>query len=580
MHLISLTANKSSFRSVYFKNEVGVNIIAAKQSSETKKSDQHFKTSNGVGKSLLVSLIHFCLGSSRKKEFDKKIPDWEFYLTFKLGNKEFRASRKTKYKDQLYIDLNGKKMKLNEYTYFLAKQVFLIPDNVSSLSFRSLIPFFIRPNKKAYNDVLRPNTQGTDYQFLLYNSFLLDLNIELVQQKHINKKELDKVTSLIKELKENPRIQRFNSKSTDLSLADIEEQLTHLKKNLKSFKIAKDYEDIKNDADALQQEVDAILNKITILKLQISNIDQSLEIDPDIDLKSIQSIYKEAKIYFNDTLTKRLDELNVFYKKITTSRKNRLLEQKNSTILKLEKHKKLLEDKQNILDKNLEYLDTHQALDLYVSISSKIADLEADRNNILSFKNLIDEYKSNKARIDEAQAKNNQLAISYIQEIEKHRNTIRDNFRSFAKRFYPKHSSGIIIENNDQNNQTRYNISVRIEGDKSDGINSVKIFCYDFLLMLLGCNHKIDFLFHDSRLLDSIDPRQKCELFKIVNEYCIAFNKQYIITANENQLTDCKSSLRDTDEYNDLIRNNIIFELGDSSDSEKLLGIQVDLNYK
>ena len=77
MKLISLTSNKDSFNPVTF-NEKGLSIIAA-----VKRTSDQRKTYNSVGKSLTISLIHFCLGSSSSEEFKEKLPEWEFYLDFK-----------------------------------------------------------------------------------------------------------------------------------------------------------------------------------------------------------------------------------------------------------------------------------------------------------------------------------------------------------------------------------------------------------------------------------------------------------------------------------------------------------------
>ena len=60
MRLVSLTANQPSFKPVRF-NKTGVSFIVASQ-KDRANSDTH-TTYNGVGKSLLVSLVHFCLGA-------------------------------------------------------------------------------------------------------------------------------------------------------------------------------------------------------------------------------------------------------------------------------------------------------------------------------------------------------------------------------------------------------------------------------------------------------------------------------------------------------------------------------------
>jgi len=72
MQLIRLSANHNSFNTVNF-NPSGLTLIVG---AHSKKGS----TYNGVGKSLIVELLHFCLGSSKNEEFERKIPQWEFTL--------------------------------------------------------------------------------------------------------------------------------------------------------------------------------------------------------------------------------------------------------------------------------------------------------------------------------------------------------------------------------------------------------------------------------------------------------------------------------------------------------------------
>ena len=67
MRLISLTANQKSFHPIIFKD--GINIIAGKQVTPHNENDGN--TYNGVGKSLTLHLIHFCLGSRKIESFKK-----------------------------------------------------------------------------------------------------------------------------------------------------------------------------------------------------------------------------------------------------------------------------------------------------------------------------------------------------------------------------------------------------------------------------------------------------------------------------------------------------------------------------
>jgi len=94
MQLIKVYANNESFRTVKF-NPSGLNFIVAKQKNPEKNDEG--KTYNGVGKSLLVRIINYCLGASKDRYvgFCEKLEGWEFYLDFTIGTRHFTAKRST-----------------------------------------------------------------------------------------------------------------------------------------------------------------------------------------------------------------------------------------------------------------------------------------------------------------------------------------------------------------------------------------------------------------------------------------------------------------------------------------------------
>jgi uncharacterized protein YydD (DUF2326 family) len=97
-------------------------------------------------------------------------------------------------------------------------------------------------------------------------------------------------------------------------------------------------------------------------------------------------------------------------------------------------------------------------------------------------------------------------------------------------------------------------------------------------ILLKGYAHKVNFIFHDSRLLSDTDPRQIAELFKILNDYIKVSGKQYNLTLNQNQLDEVKKYLTE-EEYKSIITDNICLELKDETPEDKLLGIQVNMEY-
>ncbi|MBF0102347.1 MAG: hypothetical protein HQK77_15705 [Desulfobacterales bacterium] len=289
MQLIKVYANQKSFRTVEF-NKKGLSFIVAKQ--KNPGASEKGKTYNGVGKSLLVRIIHFCLGAGAKdyKIFCEKLNGWEFFLDYEIGNKKYTVKRATN--DPNIITLNNEEMSVDKFNKKMGALCFDIPEDISFLSFRSLIPFFLRPKKESYISYNKPGKTGGDYQSLLYNAFLLGLDIVLAQKKYHIRKELDRIKKLEKNFEEDSLLRDFftGNKDVALTLIDIEERIKQLDDNLSNFKVAEDYHEIQTEADKIEKELFKLNNSIILLQNNIENIDKSLKISPDINKERIQTI--------------------------------------------------------------------------------------------------------------------------------------------------------------------------------------------------------------------------------------------------------------------------------------------------
>lgn len=575
MQLIKVYSNKESFKPIHF-NQSGLSFIVAKQKNPDKRESG--KTYNGVGKSLLVNIIHFCMGSQKKHytSFCNKLPGWEFYLDFTVSGVYYTAMRTTENPNQ--IVLNGEGLSLTKFNAKMESICFDIPDAISTLSFRSLFPFFIRPNKKWYVDFNGATSSFNQYNTMLYNAFLLGLDIFLAQKKYVIKKEQERIKTLEGNFKKDELLRDFfaGNKDVSLTIVDLQEKIKKLDEDLNNFKIADDYRNVQSTADQLENELFNLNNNIILIKNNIDTINKSLEIETKTTQEDIKKIYEEANVHFSDNIMKTLEDLEKFYEKLVLNRKKRLLEQKNKLVSeKIDKEQ--MADKLKIeLDNQMKYLGDHQALDVFLSLSEKGNQYRARLESLTKYQTLQLEYREKLRDAEKNQIQQSEITEGFLKEIEPEIVRLRDYFRGLAKRFYPNSVAGLTIENNAGDNQQRYIIDAKIESDNSDGINNVKIFCYDMTLLFKGQNHNIDFIFHDSRLFDGIDERQKTELFKILHEEFKSSNKQYIATVNQNQLNEIKNCISDR-EFNDIVTKNIVLELTDDKDADKLLGITVDI---
>ena len=77
MKLIRLSCDQSSFKTLNFNAE-GLTLIVGDGSSDKTKEG----SSNGVGKTLALGLVHHCLGANSNPRLASAVPAWMFKLEF------------------------------------------------------------------------------------------------------------------------------------------------------------------------------------------------------------------------------------------------------------------------------------------------------------------------------------------------------------------------------------------------------------------------------------------------------------------------------------------------------------------
>lgn len=575
MRLIKLSANKSSFHTVNFIN--GLNLIVGKKKNP---DDNNLKnTYNGVGKSLLIELIHFCLASDNVIEFKNKLEDWEFTLDYEIEGINHSIVRKCNDQDKVVYD--GNEIKMKDFKLLLGRELFYL-DGQKYLSFRSLISRFARRDKGSYSNYFNFAKNETPFQKLINTGYLLGIDVDLIQKKHDLKGQLDSVKETKANIENDEVIKKYfyhnrNNKEINIEIKDLQEKIKKLNSDLVSFKVADNYYAIQERANRIKKELQDCENKIVLLFNDLDSIVKSLVIKNDVSVNLIYSLYEEAGFIMPDQVKKRVDDVVDFHQKLTTTRVKRLYDEKKKIESEIDDRQKIKKELGDKLDESLRYLGEHGALDDFVALSEQCSQLKFNLKKLMDYQSLLKEYKD---KVGAFKIKFEQENIKTSEYLENSKNIEKniDLFRTFSKAFYEDKPGGIIISNNEGINQNRFDIIVKIEDDTSDGINEVKIFCFDLTLLLGSFNHQIGFLIHDSRLFSNMDPRQRATLFDIANNYSKEFNRQYIATINEDNLQPILEYYG-KEKYKKVIEKNIILELTDESFESKLLGVQLDIEY-
>lgn len=576
MKLIELTANKKSFKTIRF-HEYGVSLIVAVRETQDAR-----KTYNSVGKSLAAYLVHFCLGASLSKDFKEKLADWEFTLKFRINGFIHTSTRKVSNFQKVILD--NEEISLNIFKSKLSKKLFEIPEDLKYLTFRSLISRFIRGQRDNYNSYDRfiEGENKNPVSQLVNNAFLLGLDIQKVLKKNELKENYDKTEKLKKNIQKDPIIRSFfgtnqSKENVDLTRHDLKSKIKKIDVSLQNFEVAEDYGIIKKEADELSKRLKNLRNQATKIRNAISNIDRSLVITPDISRSRLIKFYKEANSELGDSVLKKLKEVELFNKKLIDNRKKRLIEEKDQLLWQLQNLDNKIAEVGQLENQKLQYLDTYGALDEFVALNKQLSEYNNNLEKIQEYQKLISEYENqlrelNKNFIDESIATSEYLKVKPTLD----RNI--DVFKSLAQQFYSDKVAGIVVKNNEGKNKIRYDIIAKIQDDAGDAVNEVKIFCFDWTILKNQFNHGVKFIFHDSRIIDGMDTRQIATILKVANKESNENQFQYILSLNHNTVADLKKELTE-EEYEEIINDKIVLRLSDKADSEKLLGIQIDLKY-
>lgn len=578
MRLISLTANKDSFHPVIF-NKTGVSLITAIKKDPDAKDDSRTRTYNGVGKSLLIALIHFCLGSNRINAFEEGIPDWEFTLVFEHRNREFTVTRSASNQGEFVVD--GEVRRPLEFKLFLEKEVFNLPEPKKYLTFRSLISSFIRRKRSSYEAFNTAEPDGAEFQQKLRMAFLLGLDVDLILDKNNRRSDKRDVIKLRDNLEKDPIFKEYftQNRDPDIELQDLSVKITKLNDKLQAFEVAEDYHERQEEANAVTKDLQELRNQIALLTNARKNIDQSLKLRPDLSPPQLYKIYEEAQSSLPETVKRTIDEVTNFHVNLLEVRIRRLTAEKNKLIREEEALRKKIEKLNVRSDHLIQFLGSHGALDEFVALTNELNHYKGTIGKLEDHKKLIEQYSNRIQAINASMSTDTIRANEYLNEIKPLLQTNLNTFRSFSERFYGDRPGGLTVKNNEGDNKIRFDINAHIQDDASDGINEVKIFCFDMTILALRHNHEVNFIFHDSRLFSNMDPRQAATAFKIVKDFNSDQNIQYIASVNQDQLDKIREQF-DDQEYDAFINDAVVLELTDEGPSGKLMGIEVDMQYE
>lgn len=513
----------------------GLNLIVDETVEKDKKT-----TGNNVGKTTVLRLVDFCLGSSGKNiyqdsEFKEQenstikdfLIDTEVIVTLTLVDDwDFPSESITIKKNFLNYskriqEINGETI-INEKEFDLKLKELIFDTNVEKPTFKQIVSKNIRDEKNKLANivkVLNPYTKIEEYEALFL--FWLGINTDTHNQKELLGKEKSREESFQKRLK----------KEGELSL--IEQQL-----ELVNSKIV-ELQQIKANFN-FNEKFEAQLEELHLLKLNLSKLSTELsrlnmrrelileskvELESErtnIDVNQIELLYSKA--------SKLIPNLQASFEE-TVRFHNDLLDEK---IKYIEVELPSLTEKLKLISKDIfSYRRREKELSEFVSASEYSEDYEhilIELNSFFERKGNLEERKKIWITSNEKLNRINEELESINTEINSKDNIIQKRITLFNK-YFTKVSNQLYGEEyllSTQKSERGYDLIVtNIEGNPSTGKKKGQIAAFDFAYILFAEEIEmklIHFIMHDQ--LENMHDNQ---LSTILIDLANSINCQFVL---------------------------------------------------
>lgn len=575
-------SNMPSFREVNL--QAGLNIVVADRTSSSTKKDSR----NGLGKSTLIDIIHFCLGSTLDKKSPLSEPaliEWDFGLEIDLLGARVIVQRSIKNPKKVYVEnfpdgfaLQPKSESKSFRRYFsipswrrvLGNMFFGLPLGEPSEpyqpSFRSLINYFIRRGENAYTNPFEHFRKQPSWQVQVDHTYLLGLSWQDARQFQVLKEKKKLLQTLNKASNAGFLKQYIGSRGElEAERVRLQSNLDKTSSSLKVFNVHPNYKEIEKEVNELTVELHDLENEQILVRERKDFYIASSVNEIISEASDVVAMYSNLNIIFPEIVKKRLEDVKDFHDTITENRKHFL----ELEIARLEKRSLEID--------SIIGLKSSRRADLMMVISSHGPWEEYSRLMGLQqeFISKLDQVKSQILQLTEVEEHKSKLKIENELLLE----TARMDFREkslqrdraldvFNQNSEYLHSSpgALIIELTEKG----FQFAIDIERSRSQGVSHMKVFCYDLMLSELWQSREFhpNSLIHDSPMFDGVDERQGANALMLAKEKSKDVGFQYLCTLNsDNPLLTQLPTDFNLDEH-------IRLRLTDATPEGSLLGIR------
>ncbi|MEE1723558.1 DUF2326 domain-containing protein [Streptomyces sp. JV186] len=574
-------ANQPSFREVAFFD--GINLVVAERSIGSTERDSR----NGVGKSTLIEVIHFCLGSSVTRKnviYELRETDWAFSLDLEIDHYSVTVTRSfespstvtlsgnTDYLAEMMaakVSLSGEiQVTVKAWKDYLGRLCFGLAEDAASMakytpSFRALISYFARSGRDAYLEPFTTSRQVRSWQKQVYNAFLVGLNWRHAaewQELKDNDKRV-KTPSHTSAAQKRQALAKLENERVQL----ISDQ-QRLRDQVATFRVVPEYAEVEAQTRVLTDQMRELANESTMVMQVIKRYEEQMRAESPGDLERVEELYREAGLLFSETVTRSLSDVLRFHSDVTRHRREYL-------------HNELtrLRARSTEIQRELDARDRERAnLMRTLNAGGAVEDLGALQFKLGRTQERLDEVEK---RIEElesvaaeeatvASGRQALLSRALLDRAERRPrwSQVISNFVDVTRYLYgqPGELSFGLSENG-------FTFETKLQRRGSNGVDLMAIFAYDMSVARVWQSHDSHpgFLLHDSLLFEGVDERQIALALSYAKMHSESEDFQYIAFINSDNIP-----MTDLDELGIPWQGVIRLTLGDARPEDTLLGFR------
>jgi uncharacterized protein YydD (DUF2326 family) len=548
--IISIGCSLPTFKEITF--DTGLNIVLADRDVDSGETE----TRNGSGKSSLVDIIHFLLGSTPRKGSLFQVPelaDATFHAHMIVDGIRLRVERSTRSDRRVtvfFVDGENHGLDLNrdlvedpwatvgEWCRWLGRKMFRLPNPVDprAPSFRELIGYSIRRREDVgFHDPHKYARGQSDGDAQVALSYLFGLDWKLASEFQDQREEKKEESALRRQAKARMGKGRLESAATLRSrVALAQSQTETLRSRVDNFVVHAQYQELASEAAAAKVQIEGLSREAVTVGSAVTHIRQSLVAEEGPDGRAVVALFNAAGVQLSDQVLKTFDEVKEFHESVIRNRRHHLDGQLTAQERRLAE---INAETSRLGARRTEILSSLKGKGAFSDMSDAARQLALKQGELARLESQLEDALLLEKGGTERRDTENKLLARLQDDL-----TARETAVFNAVVAVDVARRALYASDRDGHLEIKATPSgpefkITIDGSRSGGISSMEVFCFDYALSKItkDLHGGPRFLVHDSHLFDGVDARQVATAIELGETLADYIAGQYIVLLNSDE---------------------------------------------